>query len=65
MPTDKPSLDDLLDMWSVMPPEHLDQPQSVVGWYAVTNDNGIIAYFAKEEDAFRFRLAEINRVLNG
>ena len=34
-------------------------------WWAVSNENGIIAYFGKEEDAFRFRLAEINRALNG
>lgn len=35
------------------------------GWWAVSNDDGICAYFANEGDAFRFRLAEINRALNG
>ena len=35
-------------------------------WYAVSNpDESIIAYFYKEADAYRFRLAEINRLLNG
>ena len=33
-------------------------------WYAVCNDNGIIAYFGKEVDAYRFRLDYINRILN-
>lgn len=34
-------------------------------WFAVCNDEGIVAYFADEPTAFRFRLAEINRELNG
>ena len=34
-------------------------------WYAVaTDDDGIIAYFFKESDAYRFCLDYINRQLN-
>ena len=56
-------LNELLDVWSVTDRwENDDGPQ---GWCAVTNDHGIVAYFADEASAFRFRLAEINRVLNG
>jgi len=34
------------------------------GWYAVVSDLGIIAYFAEEKEAFRYRLEYINRILN-
>lgn len=37
----------------------------LIGWFYVANEIGVCAYFGKEEDAFRFRLAEINRRLNG
>ena len=37
----------------------------LLGWYYVANEEGACAYFGKEEDALRFRLAEINRRLNG
>lgn len=33
-------------------------------WWAVEND-GVVAYFKSDADACRFRLAEINRALNG
>jgi len=33
-------------------------------WWAVSNDGGIKAYFGNEKDAFRWRLAMINRELN-
>ena len=34
-------------------------------WYAVSNEEGIIAYFGNEMDALRFRLDYINMKLNG
>lgn len=34
------------------------------GWFSVVNTDGIIAYFAIEKDAFRFRLDYINNKLN-
>ena len=57
--------DGLLDAWSVMDPTQWENNEGPTGWYAVANDHGIIAYFADESAAFRFRLAETNRVLNG
>lgn len=60
------TLDDLLQEWSVLQPGDRDPAgENVRQWYAVANDEGIIAYFGNEWDAFRFRLAEINRALNG
>jgi hypothetical protein len=55
----------LNEVWTVLPPgmwENEDGPQ---GWYAVTNNDGIVAYFGNENDALRWRLAMINRELNG
>lgn len=37
----------------------------MLGWFYVANEEGVCAYFGKIEDALRFRLAEINRRLNG
>lgn len=61
-------MDDLeaaLDRWSVMAPGMWENDQGPRGWYAVCNDDGIVAYFATEKDAFRYRLWMINRDLNG
>lgn len=35
-----------------------------INMYAVISTNGILAYFANELDAYRFRLDYINRLLN-
>jgi len=59
------TLDEMLDVWSVHDPGRYEGGECPKGWYPVSNNDGIVAYFAKEEDAFRFRLAEINRELNG
>jgi hypothetical protein len=56
------TLDRALDAWAVFDDDDHDGP---VGWYAVADEDGIVAYFAHELDAFRFRLAEINRMMNG
>jgi hypothetical protein len=61
---EKPTLDDLLDLWTVMEPGNWENEDGPEGWYAVTNDEGIVAYFGNESDAFRFRLSEINRIMN-
>jgi len=57
------NLDDKLDKWGVMHPgEQVSGPD---GWWAVFNDDdGIIAYFAREIDAYRWRMSMINRELN-
>jgi hypothetical protein len=59
------TLNELLEMWSVLAPGQWDNTEGPEGWYAVCNDNGIVAYFADAPTAFRFRLAEINRAING
>jgi len=58
------SLDEALEKWSVFDPGMFDDPDSVCNWYAVANDDGIIAYSATETDAYRWRLTMINRDLN-
>ncbi len=59
------SLEQALEDWSVFPPGEWENDIGPPLWYAVANTEGIIAYFGNESDAFRFRLAEINRELNG
>lgn len=43
----------------------LNKIPNLVGWFAVVNEEGIIAYFGKEKHAFKFRLDYINNKLNG
>jgi hypothetical protein len=65
---DRARMEDLLEAWTVLWPGTWgsDDAAEPKGWFAVCNDDdGIVAYFGKEADAFRFRLAEINRALNG
>ena len=59
-------LDDLLDEISVFHPgQWANEHSPTLGeWYAVCDEEGIRAYFGKEEDAFFFRLALINARLN-
>jgi hypothetical protein len=60
------TLDEALECWEVHEPGMWENDAGPKGWYAVSHeDRGIVAYFADESDAFRFRLAEINRQLNG
>ena len=65
MPANSVVLSELLETWSVLEPGQWENEEGPDGWYAVCNDDGIVAYFGVEEAAFRFRLAEINRELNG
>lgn len=62
----RPDLDEALDMVTVQPVDPMGE-NSLNGWHSVARDEdgGIIAYFAQESDALRFRLAEVNRILNG
>ena len=34
------------------------------GWFGVVNEEGIFAYFGDENEAFKYRLDYINRILN-
>lgn len=60
------TLDDWLESISILPPGMAseDNRQWPVDWHAVADDDGIIAYFSKPEDAFRFRLSLINSIIN-
>ena len=57
-------LDELLDEVSVAAPDMWENDEGPKGWYAVITDDGIVAYFAEEVDALRYRLDLINRHLN-
>lgn len=60
------SLAEMLDTVQVDPPGMWENHDGPVGWWGVsTDDEGIIAYFYDEQTACRFRLAEVNRKLNG
>lgn len=60
-----PTIEDLLETWSVMAPGMWENDIGPKDWYAVCNDNGIKAYFGDEAAAFAFRLMMINMALNG
>lgn len=63
------NLSELLDSYIVISPgmweNDLSEQPLLRDWWALANDDGIIAYFMNESDALRFRLAEINREMNG
>lgn len=59
------TLDELLEEWGVDSPGMWENDSGPLDWYAVENDDGIIAYFGEERDALAFRLMKINFTLNG
>lgn len=62
-PRQRLTLDDLLERWIVLD-EWDNSVTGLDGWYAVASDDGIVAYFGNRADAYRWRLAMINRELN-
>ena len=54
----------LLDEWQVQEYGMWDNEEGPKGWFAVSGDEGIVAYFNSMDDASRFRLDKINRILN-
>lgn len=59
------TLQDFLDKIVVYNSDEWENNEGPKNWYAVAADNdGIIAYFLDEVDAYRFRLDYINRQLN-
>lgn len=58
------SLEEWLEAVDVLDPGMWENDTGPENWYAVANDDGIIAYFGEERDAYRFRLDYINRQLN-
>lgn len=62
---EKKNLDDLLETWLVDYCFQTGDEQAPEGWFAVNHNHfGVVAYFAKEVDALRFRLDCINHALN-
>lgn len=58
-------LDTLLEVIAVDAPGLWENDIGPKDWWAVSHaDRGIVAYFERENDAFRFRLDWINRLLN-
>ena len=53
-----------LENIQVIAPHCWENEEGPVGWYAVCNEKGIIAYFGDENDAFSFRLHYINMRMN-
>jgi hypothetical protein len=60
----KKTLEELLQDISVVAPGQWENKAGPKGWFAVTDDSGIIAYFGSEDAALFFRLALINARLN-
>ncbi len=59
------TLDDALENWMVHAPGLWENDVGPKDWWAVSDENnGIVAYFGNEIDAFRHRLAMINRDMN-
>lgn len=63
----KKSLDQLLEEVDVLSPgmwyNELSSTE-MSGWWVVCTAEGIVAYFCNENDANRFRLDYVNRILN-
>lgn len=59
------TLYNMLQEIGVLSPEMWENETGPAGWYAVVDATGIIAYFAREEDACAFRLWLINLRVNG
>ena len=55
---------ELLDTVSVAGSDMWENDEGPKGWCAVITDDGVVAYFAEETDALRYRLDLINRHLN-
>lgn len=58
------TLDDLLEEFTVDEEWNNHTTRVLKGWYAFVTPLGIIAYFGTKEEAFRYRLDYINRILN-
>ncbi len=59
------NIQDALEDWQVDEPGMWENETGPKGWWAVSNGHeSIVAYFAKPEDAYRWRLSMINRDLN-
>lgn len=58
------TIDYWLDEIGVSPAEFMDPMEYPKVWFVVTDLFGVVAAFATEEEAMRYRLDLINRILN-
>lgn len=58
------TLAELLEEYAVYAPGMWDNDKGPKGWWAVSDKTGIVAYFAREKDAYYYRLDQINHRLN-
>jgi hypothetical protein len=56
------TLDELLEEINVL--DSWENETSLPGWFAVSTDLGIVAYFGDSHEAYKYRLDLINRILN-
>lgn|ERR1700741_4400127 len=59
-----PIYEDLVEEWHVHYSGEWENKGGPKGWLAVSNNTGIVAYFADEKDAHAYRLDKINTILN-
>lgn len=64
VPSSGVDLDTALECWQVHEPGMWENDTGPEGWTAVSNDDGITAYFGDPADAYRHRFAMINRDMN-
>ncbi len=59
-------IDQAFDNMTVYDPDDANGgPNPLPGWWRVMDESGTIAYLPTERAAYRYRLAEINRRMNG
>jgi hypothetical protein len=58
------TIEETLEKWQVIAPGQWENEDGPEDWWAVENDNGIVAFFGDEVDANRYRLWMVNRDLN-
>ena len=58
------TLEEALQNWCVDEPDMWENDTGPKGWWAVSNTSGIVAYFDRPDNAYRWRLDMINRDLN-
>ena len=62
---EKMTIDELYEKWYVSPPGRWNFNGISIDFWSVGNtDEGILAFFKKEADAWRFRKDKIKRILN-
>ena len=51
------------DEWEVYSPGLWENDQGPIGWWAVANSDGIVAYFSNEADAWKYFLLKASEYM--